>query len=73
MEWCLEQSDRPLSATVLTKGLLAEPVDFLGLFGQLTVMLPPDVSQTGYHEVSEKLDITLWRLSGQNSVKYSER
>ena len=73
MEWCLEQSDRALSATVLTKGLLAEPVDFLGLFGQLTVMRPPDVSQTGYHEVSEKLDIMPWRLSGQNSVKYSER
>ena len=69
MERCLEQSDRALSATVLAKGLLAEPFDFLTLFSLLTVMRPPDVSQTGYHEVSEKLDITPWRLSGQNSVK----
>jgi len=48
---------------------LGESVDFLILFSRLTVMRPADVSQTEYHEVSEKLDITPWRLSGQNSVK----
>jgi hypothetical protein len=69
MQWYLEQSARALSATVLTNGVLAESVDFLILFSRLTVMRPPDVRQTGYHEVSEKIDITPWRLSGQNSVK----
>ena len=69
MEWCVELSDRALSATVLTKGVLGESVHFLILFSRLTVMRPSDVSHTGYHGVSEKLDITPWRLSGQNSVK----
>ena len=69
MEWRVEQSARALFATVLTTGVLGESVDFLILFSRLTFMRPRDVSQTGYHEVSEKLDITPWRLSGQNSVK----
>ena len=69
MKWRVEQSARALFATVLTTGVLGESVDFLILFSRLTVMWPRDVSQTGYHEVSEKLDITPWRLSGQNSVK----
>ena len=69
MAWCLDQSAQALSATVLTAGVLAESVDFLLLFSQLTVMRTHSVSSTGYHEVSEKLDITPWRLSVQNSVK----
>jgi len=69
MAWCVQRSDRALSATVLIKGVLGESVDFLILFSRLTVMRPADVSQTEYHEVSEKLDITPWRLLGQNSVK----